>query len=269
MPENSKGGEILGEVAIKDLYSNLIDASRVLGNKRMIRIISKSAKDTAKDVIRSKIISIEIFITSTVNGTKRVINAFKKDGLKGVGKLFLNKAERLIYDVKNFSSELVDDFKNDRKSFLRKVSKIAVFSTAALIYAGGFDLEGGVPDTDLKFGIGHHRNIVSHTIILPLFIEFSIRFILNIAEEMVKEGHEGVWRKLYDFKKEYSDVLIGGLWFGAMMHLFKDSAPFSDRTKPLTGLHGLSMETHKRILSASSALAGIFSYEALKKRKDT
>ncbi len=265
---NSKGGEILGEIAVKTLHSNLLDAYRVLGNRRMMDIISKSAKGAVREVIRSKLISMESFITSTVNGARKVVSTFKKDGLKGVGKLFLNKAERLIYDVKNFSIELVDNFKNDRRKFLRKVSKMAVFSTTALIYAGGFDLEGGIPDTDLKLGIGHHRNIVSHTIILPLFTEFSIRFILNVAEEMVKEGYEGIWKKLYDFKKEYSDVLIGGLWFGAMMHLFKDSAPFSDRTKPLVGLHGLSMETHKRILSASSALAGIFSYEALKKRRD-
>lgn len=257
----------MGELAVKSLYADLLDAERVLGKRRMTEIFIKSAKDAAEEVVVSKIKALTNFSFSVVKGTFKAVVIYKKDGIKGVGKLVLNKAKSTAEDLKSFVDEMIKDFRNDRRSFMKKISRIVIFSTAALLYAGGLDLEGGAPDMDLKLGVGHHRNIFSHTILLPLFLEFSMRFVLNIAEEMVKDGHGGIWKKLYDFKQEYSDVVIGGMWFGAMMHLFKDSAPLSGRTKPLTGLHGLSMETHKRILSASSALAGIFSYEELKKRK--
>ena len=248
------------------IQNELMNAARVLGKRRVLDIVRKSAVDAMKEVGKSKLKALVGFTFSAVRTTAKIVNTYRKEGIKGVGKLILNGAKERIESFKSFASDLVRDFKTDKRGFTRKVAHVAIFSTAALAYAGGFDLEGGAPDADLKFGIGHHRNIFTHTILLPLFLEFSIRFILNIAEEMVKEGHGGIWKKLYDFKKEYSDTLIGGMWFGAMLHLMKDSAPFSDRTKPLSEIHGLSMESHKRILSASSVLSGIFAHEAVKKK---
>jgi len=232
-----------------------------------MEIVLKSARSSIVETAVSKEQALLSSARSLSHGVLMTVKAFRKDGMKGIGKLVIDNARAVVDNSRESISDLLKDLRSDRQTFLKKVSKTLVFSISALLYAGGFDFEGGIPDSDLKLGIGYHRNIVSHTIIAPLFIEFSIRFILNIAKEMVEKGHEGhggIWKILYDFRKEYSESLVGGLWLGAMLHLLKDSAPLVGKTKPLVGIHGLSMEAHKRILGLNSMLSGMFVWYTIK-----
>ena len=152
--------------------------------------------------------------------------------------------------------------KDEKRNFL---VDMVIFSTVAFITAGGSDLEGGLPDTDLKFGVKYHRNLFTHTILIGLAVETGVRFTSKLFLEYKK--HHGYpkspfWRKFIetvekiDNKKE---VLISGMWFGIALHLFKDSKLFSGRTKPLVGVHNLSMEGHKSILASNSFAAFLFS----------
>jgi hypothetical protein len=128
---------------------------------------------------------------------------------------------------------------------------------------GGFDAEGGLPDMDTKlFGIGDHRNIISHSIILGFGTEFALRFAIYFVSEIharLPEHHHKIWDTIARVANKAENQAVSAVWLGIGVHLAKDAGVFSSRIKPVVGIPGEhSMLFHKTFLETNSALSVTF-----------
>lgn len=64
--------------------------------------------------------------------------------------------------------------------------------------AGGADFEGGIPDLDLKLGIGYHRNFINYSFVYRIICEFVLRNgfeLLNKSYENLHSHDHIFWCK--------------------------------------------------------------------------
>jgi|GEM_PF-4899478 len=108
----------------------------------------------------------------------------------------------------------------------------------ALLVTVGLDIEGGLPDLDLVGGIKKHRNILTHTILVGLALEFLMRSLVILSDVVQKNGfmpRSRLLKAVSRFYEKHHIVGIRGMWFGLFLHYLKDSSYFSLRTKPYVG----------------------------------
>lgn len=124
---------------------------------------------------------------------------------KGAGEGFKKKLEQIKTIWKQMSSEQrVDTLIN-----------FVIIVLTLFLARGGLHFEGGLPDTDLAFGMGTHRNIFIHTVLLGLTLEFTVRFLVALATESKKRGYtprSELLRVVLDFTKKHHDAAITGMW---------------------------------------------------------
>lgn len=135
--------------------------------------------------------------------------------------------------------------------------------------AGGRDLEGGFPDSDIRLlGIGNHRNIFFHSVLAGMGIEFGIRFLGYFLEKcyhLLPDEHHPLWDKLNGLGDKLTRRTIFAAWAGIGVHLAKDAAIFQESIKPLSGLpYSLSMGQHQAVLLANGMASGAIGYEEIK-----
>ena len=128
--------------------------------------------------------------------------------------------------------------------------------------SGGRDLEGGLPDKDMVLGgMGAHRHVLSHTILLGLGLEFTFRLWLAFireAHERLPEDHHPVWDRLRRIVVRSENRLVAAGWLGIGAHLAKDGSLFAGSTKPLVGLpFKASMDLHQLIIHSNALVAGL------------
>lgn len=139
---------------------------------------------------------------------------------------------------------------------------IQTILTWAVFYAtaGGADLEGGLPDMDLKAGIGLHRTVMTHSILLGMEAEISMRFGLGmlggLIDHMPQDRHP-VWAGVRDVLSRSADSALAGIWAGIGVHLLNDAGlTHLGHTKPVIGMPGHhSMGAHQAFLAANGAAA--------------
>ncbi len=143
----------------------------------------------------------------------------------------------------------------------RQADEIAQMLLTWMVFyaaAGGADLEGGLPDTDLLLGIGHHRSVFTHSVLLGLETEMALRFGLaaldGLIERMPPDRHP-VWARIAEFLDRYGERTITGIWLGIGAHLLKDANLLSPSgTKPVVGLPwSMPMDAHQAFLAANGA----------------
>lgn len=122
--------------------------------------------------------------------------------------------------------------------------------------AGGADLEGGLPDTDLMLGIGNHRNVLSHSVLLGMESEIGMRFALEMLGGLIGRmpaNRHAVWGGIHDFLARTTDSAVTGIWLGIGAHLLKDAGLLHiGHTKPVNGLPiPMSMASHQAFLAAN------------------
>lgn len=132
----------------------------------------------------------------------------------------------------------------------------AVFSATA----GGADLEGGLPDTDLLIGVGAHRSVFTHTILLGLEAETAMRLALRIIDRLIDRmpaSRHPVWARIAAFLGRSRDRAITAVWAGIGAHLIKDAGLLHPgATKPVTGLpFSMPMTAHQAFLAANGVAA--------------
>ncbi|WGS65196.1 hypothetical protein [Marinitoga aeolica] len=210
-----------------------------------------------------QLIKIIKSIPKVIKSTSEFLKSIKIEDIKKF------KFKKLLYIPKNILSESkkiiqekYTEFNNlTFKEKKGKIVNVLLFSLMTLITAGGVDLEGGVPDLDIKlFGIGGHRNIFFHSIIIGFILEFSLRFILKLVQKSKEYGYlpsNIFWKTIYNLSLR-EDVLVNGAWIGLSLHFFKDANIFGGRVKPYSGIRGKSMSFHKRLFATNGLIAGIF-----------
>ena len=133
----------------------------------------------------------------------------------------------------------------------------------AFASAGGSDIEGGLPDTDLLFGIGNHRNLFSHTILLGLTVETALRFaylLLEALTDRMPQDRSAVWATALEYAGAARSGSILGAWLGIGAHFIKDSGLIAGGFKPYTGIQGQTMEFHQTLMAANGVAATSIGY---------
>lgn len=121
--------------------------------------------------------------------------------------------------------------------------------------SGGFDANGGVlsPDMDLMFGIGAHRSVLTHTLILGAAAEATILSFAELAKiihQKLPRDHDILWDHLASHGQNFAIGLATGYGVGLAYHLGVDA------TVQAAPLHGIPvpmpMEAHQAVMLGSS-----------------
>lgn len=248
----------------KELFQKLFDelkyALKDLSSQELKEILIESSTIAVKDTYNSKKNSIKntyIFLKKNIDRYKKdgVAESFKHD-MDSIQKFLVNLPEKIKVIYNNFLSL-------DREKQIEIVA-ITIISVAIFFAAsGGLDFEGGLPDTDIALmGIGDHRNVVSHSILIGLGIEFTGRFgILTLGKirNRLPLNHHVIWDKVYLFLDNNKNIAISAMWLGIGTHLLKDTGIISGGIKPYTGLPvEMSMEGHQGLFAANGIASMMF-----------
>jgi len=242
--------------------------------QRLTAIFKNSLSQAVKTTAISKKKALKSLFKTIVTGIFRLVKFIMSEGNDFIrNDEYLTEVpvrlRRYALNKKKYTRRVYLEYKAlNTKDKLNVIHDALVFFLFMSVGGGGRDFEGGLPDTDLKFGIGNHRNIFSHSILLPLSIEVATRFIVGVSseyrDELLEFGHLGKFLiKIIDFVETNEDLMIAGMWVGISIHLFKDAGVLQNVTKPYTGITGQSMAFHKGVFSTNAFLAFFFSKEAL------
>lgn len=260
---------------MEELKQDLLNIRTVVSDEKISEIAYNALINAAKAVIETKVRNIFEFVkftvVNTIKITKYLIETIKEEKIKAPKKWW-NDGKRLINNkieqIKKMWQSMTPQQRADT------IVDFSIMVLFAFLVSGGFDLEGGLPDTDRAFGMGAHRNIFTHTIFVGLTLEFVIRFLVALVVESEKFGYvpkSKILQSLLDFAKKHHTAAISGMWLGLSLHFLKDSNFFTSRTKPYAGIQGWSMRDHQNALMSNAMAAAIFSQpkELVKKRNQS
>jgi len=184
--------------------------------------------------------------------------------LKGNLIEYIKKRGNEVADItKEATQNLVNIIKHCSMALRSKpketAPKIAAGTLGFLFGSGGVDGDGGIPDLDLIGGIGAHRSIFTHSIIIGVIFETIIYGTLDLIKTVYKnlpEKHDHLWEEFVYQSDGLMNALSSGLSAGIAYHLSIDATldgggTFKDLPIPV------SDEIHKAILGANAAAEAI------------
>lgn len=249
------------KLVLQQLLFELKYALKQLSNEELKLVFWAAIKSASTTTIKTKEIAIKNFI----NGVSSTISRYQKNGIMNS----INEDRKSIID---HIKQLPETTKNIYESFInaprdKQIEIIAIaLLTTCIFYlsSGGLDFEGGLPDTDIMLGgIGAHRSIFTHSILIGLGLEFLGRFGLIIFDKirnLLPNEHHQSWDKIYIFLDSYKNYAISALWLGIGIHLLKDTGIIVGNVKPYVELpNGLPIEAHQSIFAANGVASSIFS----------
>lgn len=268
---------------IQEQYRFANEARHIIDNinsELLMEVLSKSFTKALKATYTSKKHSIKNTRQFIVNMGKNVgeaikheINYLKYDSNEYIHNI-LPRIKNTSINIKDNVVEGIDikikAFKSLNISEQKDIIISGLLWTGTVLLAGGgADFEGGIPDIDIKVGgIGRHRHVFTHTIIIGLCVEFFIRLAINLLREgteYLPEDRSRIWdflEPLVNTIEKNENVLISGVWTGIAIHLLKDANLGSKRTKPYIGIpKEVSMKTHQNIFAGNSFLSFLFGGE--------
>ena len=261
----------------KKLVAELKFALGSYSKSEIWRLLLLASKDSTLDTFTSKkklVDNLTAFSVKTYKSVKVMSEKISKEVAEiGPSKYFNNIFDELktvpgkipayIKNQKEKITVIKDQFlalsKDEQtEMIIQTILWLAIFSATS----GGMDLEGGIPDMDLAFGIGNHRNI------WEILIRFLV-IILNDVHEKLPENHSGVWDTINRYIKQSEGIAISAMWAGISAHLLKDSNLLTaGNTKPYVGIpFSMSNASHKLLFAANGMAAGIYSYDLIQEHK--
>lgn len=247
---------------LEELKQDLTGLRETISDREISDIALSALKEAARITFQMKIRDIFNFVKFVVVGSSRLVSylyrTMKQEGWnaprtwwKDTKESFKKKLEQIETVWEQMSPEQRVDTLID----------FVIIVLTLFLVGGGLDFEGGLPDTDLTFGVGKHRNIFTHTVLLGLTLEFIVRFLVALVTESEKRGYtprSEFLRAVLDFAKKHHDAAIAGMWLGLFVHYLKDANLLARRTKPYAGVRGLSMQEHQRMLASNAFVSAIF-----------
>ncbi|MCS7175391.1 hypothetical protein [Pseudothermotoga sp.] len=247
----------------EELKQDLLALRNLISDDKMAEIASNALKEALRVTIETKIRNIFSFmkftVVSSVKLTKYLCKTVREEKWAA--------PKKWLIDLKDQLKSRAEKIKKTWESMTQQQKvdtaiDFAIVALSAFLVSGGFDLEGGLPDIDTKFGVGKHRNFFTHSILIGLTLEFVIRFLVALAVESEKHGYvpkSKLFQAFLNFAKKHHNAAISGMWLGLFLHFAKDANLFSTRTKPYTGINGLSMRQHQSLFTSNALAAAIFS----------
>jgi len=252
--------------------------------KLSYRILKESGKQTfnsKKEALSNLVDTVGTYSSKACDVSKEKYSKYCKNGFESEFKKDLEFTAKTVRNspekVSSFALRVKDKslgFKNEflLKSKEEKIEIIAAYTIGVLIYfasAGGIDHEGGLPDSDLNLGVGFHRHILSHSIVLGFVVEFTMRSgieLFNATHKNLPDFHHSFWDKSNSFINEHKGKAVGFMWLGIGTHLIKDAGVFGYGVKAYTGLpFEMSMAGHQGLFMANGVASAMASYSELKK----
>ncbi|MCZ7579737.1 MAG: hypothetical protein M5U21_02775 [Fimbriimonadaceae bacterium] len=177
------------------------------------------------------------------------------DHAKDRGKRLLNTGERAW----SWTRVKAQGFPKAVRSLTERPAEMAPRMLGAAIGfltgSGGFDANGGVlsPDVDLLFGIGAHRSVLTHSLILGAAAEATILSAAELSKLVLNKlpaNHDVLWDHLASHGQNFALGLATGYGVGLAYHLGVDG------TVQAAPLHGIPvpmpMEAHQAVMLGSA-----------------
>ena len=270
------------------LYDELMFAISQLNDKELSRtmgsIIINAGKDTImpkKEIVRSIYLTSKEYIKKGKEHSLDLYTIFQNEGWRkalnrsmtelGTFSQALPKKVLDIYEKQKVNAkQFYKDFLlKPREEKIEILVKVIWFAIVVYMSGGGFDMEGGIPDSDFMFGIGSHRNVISHTILIGLMSEFFLRVVLDILKKLYEKlpaEHDAVWDKIHYYIESNKELTMSAMWVGIGAHLIKDSGLIIGGVKPYVGMPvSMPMEAHQGIFMANGIISFLFAKDKLKK----
>lgn len=219
-----------------------------------VRIVGSCAALAAKDTAISKVNTAKAVGKALSNTVKR----YSQQGVVAAAQDDLNTLKLSIYNLPVQAQRTIQTFRALSPDAQREqASSLLLTMIVFWAAAGGSDLEGGLPDTDLLLGPGLHRNAFSHTIFLGLGMEFAMRMGVAVLSEIhshLPVRHARAWDNVHDFVEKNKTLAVSAVWAGIGLHFLKDANLFAHATKPYVGLPGTHpMGVHQALFAANGA----------------
>ena len=272
------------ESELEQIYKELLySLKKTYSNEELVKTFANILLESGTQTVKSKKeISVNFFKkVGNISGnvykiSKAKVENYQNNGFKNQlnkdfesTKSIIKKKKKKIKTVGINIKDKSISFKNNflDKSKNEKIELLCVGLMSILIFyasAGGEDFEGGIPDSDLNLGIGFHRHIVSHSIIMGLIIELLMRIgieIINKTYQNLPSEHHQFWDNVNLHINKYKGIAIGSMWAGISVHLIKDSGILGHGVKPYTGVPiELSKEAHQGLFAANGTASAFFTF---------
>jgi hypothetical protein len=196
---------------------------------------------TGDEIIAFVKATLEMRATDHV--TKRIDHGSRKtaDFVTGIR----NQATPIIAELKANPAEVAPD--------------LLVVALSFYVAGGGFDGDGGIPDSDIALlGIEAHRSLFTHSIVAGAVVEtglYSLVDFIAIAHKHLPRGHDRRWALIHDRFERAAAAGAKGMSLGLAYHLGVDGLvqPSAYHDIPFE----MSMEGHQTILTANAAAEGL------------
>jgi hypothetical protein len=176
-------------------------------------------------------------------------------------KSFAKASTKIAYGVPNWISNLKANPTHFLPEFMGAILGFIVGS-------GGFDANGGLPDIDLLLGIGAHRSVFTHSIVIGASTEaviISLNELVLLIYEHLPKGYSPKWDDLYNiFNRTISSTKIGA-GLGIAYHLGADGTVQVSTYKDLPV--SVSLGTHQAIFATNAATEGIYNLTFLQQKR--
>lgn len=136
--------------------------------------------------------------------------------------------------------------------------QLMVLTLGFVTGSGGLDGNGGIPDLDFDLGIGHHRSLLTHSILSGILIETLclgfVDLICTIADKL-PEDRDPLWEVLVSRGNVLVAAASTGLSAGIAYHLGVDASlqPAAYHDLPFSmPIHG-----HQAVMGMNAAAEGV------------
>lgn len=166
-----------------------------------------------------------------------------------------SKVTELLRGIRDKAGPLMRDLA-DRPSEVGP--DLLVAALAFYVAGGGFDGDGGIPDTDIALlGIDAHRSIFTHSIIAGAVVETSLYALVDfvaIGYRRLPPKHNKRWTLIHDRFERVAMAGSRGASLGLAYHLGVDGLIQSGAYHDLP--FEISMQGHQAILTANAVAEG-------------
>ncbi|SVD46972.1 uncharacterized protein METZ01_LOCUS399826, partial [marine metagenome] len=133
-------------------------------------------------------------------------------------------------DIRNLSKTIKYLLRvNPKKTGIQMFMAVMGFNMGG----GGLDGDGGIPDLDLLFSIGHHRSILTHSVLPMIIIEgvcISLIGLVNVVHSNLPLGHDPIWDDIKCNNETVLESFFTGMSLGLAYHLGVDGTLHGDGT---------------------------------------
>jgi hypothetical protein len=172
---------------------------------------------------------------------------------------FWNRIRKAYQDASSF----VSDLRNADRQTMVDYAASFLGGVIGFVLIGGMG-DGGAVDGDIAvLGIGGHRSILFHSVLIGLAGEvcfLSAFRLIELCHHRLPADHSPIWDRLLHIHRRFTHALVTGTWAGVATHLTVDS--HFDGWQPYKDLPVvLPAWGHYLVMDINAAASGWFGWQ--------